>query len=126
MIYIFKHPKKEKYIEVHQNISEKHEYLDKKGVKWERVFTNPQVSFKTKIDPFSQKDFIEKTSNKGSVGDLLDRSKELSEKRKDKCGGIDPVQEKFFDKYSKKRKGKKHQSDPKRYAKLNKMGVKFE
>ena len=126
MIYIYKHPKKEKYIEVIQSVNEKHEYFDKNGVKWERVFTVPNIGIDTKLDPFSEKQFLEKTRvNKGKLGDLMDRSRELSDKRADKNGGIDPVREKFFKEYSKKRKNKLHPSDPKRYKKLNKMGVSF-
>jgi hypothetical protein len=43
------------------------------------------------------------------MGDLWDRSAELSAKRKDKMGK-DPVKEKYFENWSKKRKGKKHPS----------------
>jgi hypothetical protein len=125
MIYVFKHPKREKYVEVVMGMREKHEYFDKRGLQWMRVFAAPQLTISAKIDPFSQKQFVEKTANKGSVGDLLDRSRELSERRKDKCGGVDPVQEKFFHKYSKKRKGYKHEADPKRYEKLKKLGAQF-
>lgn len=124
MIYVFKHPKKEEYVEVYQDIHAKHEYSDKRGLKWERVFTAPNIGIDTKQDPFSQKQFLEKTRlSNGKVGDLLDRSLELSEKRASKNGGVDPVREKFFKDYAKNRRNKKHPSDPKRYAKLKKMGV---
>ena len=43
---------------------------------------------------------------------MIDRSKELSEKRKSILGK-DPAQEKFFDNYAKKRMGKRHWDDPK-------------
>jgi hypothetical protein len=125
-IYIYKHPKYEKYIEIFQSINDEHIYIDNNKIKWLRVYTVPNFSIDTKIDEFSQNDYIEKTKNKkGTLGDLLDRSKDLSEKRKKINGGIDPVQEKFFKNYSKQRKNKKHPSDPKRYEKLNKMGASF-
>lgn len=123
MIYIYKHPKKEKYLEVVQGVHEVHEYFDKKGLKWERVFTAPNIGIDTKIDEFSQAQFIDKTKNaKGSIGDLMDRSRELSEKRASRNGGVDPIKQKFFDNYAKERKNKRHPSDPKRYEKLNNLG----
>lgn len=127
MIYVFKHPKKDEFIEIEMPIHAKHEYTDKKGIKWERIFTCPQMSIDTKSDPFSERDYINKTaSKKGSVGDLLDRSAELSEKRAAICGGEDPVKRKHFDQYSKTRRNIRHPNDPKRYEKLKKMGVTFE
>ena len=41
----------------------------------------------------------------------MDRAKEAGEKRKDKLG-YDPVQKKWFEDYSKQRKGKRHPNDP--------------
>jgi len=123
-IFIYKHPKKEKYVEVIQSVHDVHEYHDKNGLKWQRVFTVPTVSVSAKIDPFSKKQFLEKTaSSKGSVGDLMDRSAELGAQRAAKNGGVDPLQVKFFEDYSKKRKNKLHTGDPKRYAKLKKLGA---
>lgn len=125
--YVYKHPKREKYVEVVQGINEPHEYFDKNGTKWERVFTVPNIGIDTKVDAFSQAEFVEKTrGKKGTLGDLIDRSGELSEKRAAKNGGVDPVKEKFFREYAQKRKNKLHPSDPKRYEKLNKMGGRFE
>lgn len=127
MIYVFKHPSKEKFIELHQRINDVHEYRDEKGVKWDRVFTAPQVSIDANIDPFSPESFVEKTGrNKGTIGDLMDRSAELSEKRASRNGGVDPLRVEAFDKYAKKRRGLKHPDDPRRYAGLEKMGVKVD
>ena len=55
---------------------------------------------------------------KGSVGDMLDYSKELSEKRAEKNGGVDPVKQKYFRNYEKKT-GKKHLADKKSYESKN-------
>ena len=49
---------------------------------------------------------------KGSVGDMLDYSKELSEKRAESNGGVDPVKQKYFKNYEKKN-GVKHVADKK-------------
>ena len=74
------------------------------------------ASIDTNIDPNSRQDFLEKTRNKaGTLGEMMDRSAELSEKRKELNGGTDPVQTKYFENYSKKRKGLKHQNDPSKY-----------
>ena len=87
---------------------DKHEYIDESGVVWNRVFTAPNAGVDTvKLNPFSPKDFLKKTSNQGCVGDLMDRSKEMSEKRKQK-EGFDPIQQKYFTDYSNKRKGHRH------------------
>ena len=57
------------------------------------------------------KDFVEKTRNKsGTIGDLWDMSKELSEKRKKKHGK-DPILQKYYKNYSKERNGMKHDND---------------
>lgn len=75
---------------------------------WERQFTVPQASIDSRIDPFDNKAFIEKTGkNKGSLGDVLDRSKELSEIRAEKRGGKDPLKEKYLSKWKKDRKDRK-------------------
>lgn len=125
--YTYEHPKTGRHIDVYQGINDVHEYFDKKGVKWSRVYTVPNMSIDSRVDEFSQKEFVEKTgAKKGTVGDLMDRSQELSEKRASKNGGVDPIKEKFFSDYSKKRKNKLHPSDPKRYAKLKKLGGSFE
>jgi hypothetical protein len=118
-IYLFKNPNTGKIKEIVQRMSENHIYSED-GVEWERIFTIPQASIDTQFDAFSENSFRDKTSNKReTLGDLMDRSKELSEKRKD-IAGADPVQQKFFEDYSKTRKGKKHIKDPSREIKYNK------
>lgn len=80
------------------------------GDKWTRIFTIPQAAPNglKPIDPRSSKQFVEKTgAMKGTVGDMLDLSKELSEKRAEKMG-TDPVKDKFYKDYSAKRRGVKH------------------
>jgi len=107
-IYVYKHPDHEEYEEVFQGMNDEHVY-EKDGVKWERVFLAPNASVDNDIDPFSSQQFIDATSNKkGSYGDILDYSKEQSEKRAAQRGGSDPVKQKYFDDYSKARGGAKH------------------
>lgn len=112
MIYVFKHPKTEEIIEIFQNINDEHEYFTEENgqqIKWQRVFTVPNASIDSKIDPYSKKSYIEKTSKlKGHYGDLQDISRELSEKRAEENGGKDPVKEKYFKEYSEKRNGQQH------------------
>ena len=75
--------------------------------KWRRVYTSPNASIDTKIDPFSRKQFVDKTGNKkGTLGDLWDRSAELSKERTE-IAGHDEVKEKFLKDY-KKDTGKEH------------------
>jgi len=108
-IYVYKHPDKEEYVEAIQSMNEDHTYFDKEGLEWKREFTNPQLNCESNIDPFDNKSFIEKTGKmNGTLGEMMDYSKELSEKRKAINGGVDPVKEKYYEGYSKDRKGAKH------------------
>lgn len=96
--FLYRNPKTGKIKEVIQSVNEPHVYSEN-GVQFERVWTVPQASFDTSIDPFSSQAFIEKTSNgKQRLGDLWDRSAELSEKRKSKLG-YDPVKDKWKKQY---------------------------
>jgi len=65
-----------------------------------------------KIDPFSEKQFLERTSKgSGTLGELFDRSAELSQMRAEKTGNGDPLRRKIYDRYSKKYKGMKHNAE---------------
>ena len=88
-------------------MNDKHEFIDANGLEWERVFTSPYASIDTKFDPFSAKQFVDKTKCKGSVGDLFDRSAEWSALRAEKNGGVDPQKEKYEKDYAKVRGGRK-------------------
>ena len=88
---------------------------DDDGVQWKRVFTLPYASVDSKIDPNNAQDFVEKTGKKkGTYGDLLDASRELSDKRAKENGGTDPVQKRFFEKYRKERYGRAHPEELKK------------
>lgn len=106
--YLYQHPLTKKVVSVFQKMTEKHEFFDTNGVEWKRIFTSPNPGIDTRIDPFSVQDFARKTSNKkGNIGDLWDKSKELSQAR-EKIQGKDQVKEKYYKKWSEKRKGKIH------------------
>jgi len=107
--YLYQHPTDGKIIFLIQKINDKHEYTDTNGTKWNRIFTAPQINAQEKLSVNStEKDFARVTSSqRGNVGDLFDRSQELSDKRK-KVYGKDPIKNEYFKNWSKKRGGKKH------------------
>tara|TARA_R110002020_G_scaffold158925_4_gene342490 strand:- start:380 stop:715 length:336 start_codon:yes stop_codon:yes gene_type:complete len=106
--YIYENPETGEQVSVWQSVHEEHAYkID--GVEYSRVYTLPNASIDTRIDPNSISDFREKA--KGTVGDLWDQSAEASEKRAEQHGE-DPVKKQFFKDYSAKRKGAKHPEDP--------------
>lgn len=101
---------------------------DEKGMKWKRIFTNPQASFDTQVDPHSASDFVRATNKKGVVGDLWERAGEMSAKRADKEGGRDPIKERFYKNYSKKHAGIQHpqQKREESVKKLANVGIKID
>jgi hypothetical protein len=111
-IYLYQHNKTKEIREVLQSMNDPHEYFGDGKIPesgWERVYTIPTASIDTKQDPFSQNQFLDVTkSKKGTYGDMLDYSRELSEKRSSIVGGADPIKEKYYENYSKNRKGAKH------------------
>ena len=115
-VYIFQ--KDKKIVEIILGMNDPKVYFGEDGKEegWERVWTNPNASIDSQWDADSSADFINKSNNKkGSYGDLLDKSKELSEKREKKYG-IDPQKEKYLNDWSKQRKGKKHPEKLKKEA----------
>lgn len=113
--YLFQHPSTQEVIEVKQKISDAHEYTDNEGVQWNRVFTIPYASVPnmTRVEAGSEQDFMKRTEGfDGTIGDLMDLSKDLSNKRIEERGdGTDNVKQKFFKDYSKDRNGLKHLDD---------------
>ena len=107
-IYVYKHPEREEYREVFQGMNDEHVYSED-DVEWSRVFLAPNASIDNTIDPFNKQQYIDATYNKkGAIGDMMDLSSELSAKRAEKSGGLDPVKEKFYNNYSKERNGAEH------------------
>lgn len=89
--------------DVVQAMNDTHEYYHN-GKKLRRVYYVPNASIDTNIS--SENAFIEKTGKmRGTIGDIQDYSKELSERR----GGFeDPIRQQYYKDYSKKRNGAKH------------------
>ena len=110
--YLYQHPTTNKIISIYQSVHDLHEYIDKKNIKWNRCFTSPQINADQKLNEnSSSKDFENFTKDKKySVGDLWDKSRELSEKRQDRLG-VDKVKKEYYKNWSKQRKGKKHPKD---------------
>lgn len=107
-LYTFSNPDTGETIDIFFSMNDKKEYIDDKGKKWNREYLSPQLSTEASIDPWNNADFVNKTNNKGTLGDLMDRSAELSAKRADQNGGVDPIKEKYYKNYAKKRKGQQH------------------
>jgi len=87
------------------------QYIDEDGYRWRRVFCNPQTSIDSlsNIDAFSSRQFVDKTrSKRGNLGEMIDYSEELSQKRSEKLGTKDPVKQKYYESYASKRHGKRH------------------
>ncbi len=97
-------PKTQEIVEVIQTMKEDHVYFGPDGSQWDRVFVNPAALTDTTIDPMSERNFKEKTGKKKmTLGDMWDKSKELSDMRISKLGH-DPVKEKTAAEYKKKTK----------------------
>jgi predicted nucleic acid-binding Zn ribbon protein len=93
-LYIYLNSETQEYVEIFQKMNDVKEYFGENGdeTTWKRIFTVPNASFDSKIDPFKASEFARKTgSKKGTYGDLLDKSAELSQQRADIVGGVDPV-----------------------------------
>jgi putative FmdB family regulatory protein len=76
--------------------------------KGRRVFTKPNMSIDSAPNPNDLNTLTKKTSNmKGTLGDLWDFSKEMSNKRANANGGVDKIRQEAEQKWSKERRGKK-------------------
>lgn len=106
-VYVFEHPKTGEKKELYQKHSDEHVFTDSKGVKWNRIFCIPYTKIDPGINPFSEKDFAEKTKNKNyTIGDMWDLSGELSRKR-ESLTGRDEVKEKHAKSQQKRKRKQK-------------------
>ena len=129
-IYSFQNPETGEIVDVIQKMNDAHTFIDENGLEYIRLFFSPNVSIDSNINAFSSKDFVEKTKNKkGTIGDLFDKSRELSEKRGG--SGADPVLKKYYDSYAKDN-GVKHanqinqENKSKANNSLKKLGISIE
>lgn len=98
-LYSFTNETETEYVDVFFHMNDEKKFVGPDGKEWRRVYTVPTASIDTKIDPFSSRDFVEKTGKKkDSYGSLLDRSKEASLARLQK-EGRDVVKEKWLSDY---------------------------
>jgi len=113
-LYIFQNPNTDETREVFFKMNDKKEYfgdINEQKVEWKRVFLSPNTSIDTEIDPMDKNSYMRKTENKaGTLGEMWDHSKELSEKRAKKMGK-DPIKQEYFKQYKKNHKGVKHYLD---------------
>ena len=71
-IYLFSNPKTNKIKHIFQEMNAEHTYSED-GVMFERVYTVPNATIDSQIDPFSSQKFIEKTGTmKGTLGEIWD------------------------------------------------------
>tara|TARA_B100000676_G_C17675965_1_gene628887 strand:- start:243 stop:581 length:339 start_codon:yes stop_codon:yes gene_type:complete len=109
-LYTFEHPITKEQQDIVLGMNDEKVFTDEEGTEWKRLFHAPNTAIDSDIDPFSSRQFVEKTNTRGTMGDLMSRSQEMSEKRTNKLG-YDPVKQKYFKEYSKKRNGVKHHLD---------------
>lgn len=105
--YLFENPQTGEIREVFQEMNDKHEFSEN-GVEWDRIFTVPHAFvMASPVDPHNPAHFARETYEKrGTYGDLMDRSAELSEKRAERYGE-DPIKKAADEKWSRERKGRK-------------------
>lgn len=83
--YSYRNEETGEEIELLQSVHQEHIYVTE-GVTWQRIWTVPNISVDNKIDPFSEKKFLEKTNKVSTLGDLWDRGAEWSQLRAEKAG----------------------------------------
>ena len=109
--YLFANPNDEtQIVEVFFHMNDKKFYIDENGVEWRRIYTVPQACVDSDFDPRNKDEFIRRGAKYSTLGDLMDKSRELSEKRAEK-EGFDQKRREFFDEYARARKGKRHPQD---------------
>lgn len=111
-LYIYHNDETGETVEIFQKMLDVHVYSGVSGNEegWRRVFHAPLAAIDTKLDPNNKNEFIRRTEKYKTIGETMDASAELSEKRASK-EGFDPLKRKYFDQYSKERNGKKHPKD---------------
>ena len=126
-LYVFENPETGEIKDIFFHMNDEKEYIDENQLKWTRIYGNPQLSTTSSIDPWSNDDFVNKTADmKGTVGDLLDRSAELSSKRAEQHNGVDPLKSEYFKKYSKERQGAKHPQEKGKIYESKNVKIEFD
>lgn len=108
-LYTFSHPKTGETKDLFFHMNDEKKFVDPDGTEWKREYHSPELNSTGSSDPWDSKQFVEKTGkNKGNLGELLDRSSDLSKERASQSGGVDPIKEKYYERYSKNRNGAIH------------------
>ena len=108
-LYTFSHPETGETKDLFFHMNDEKKFVDPNGTEWRREYHSPELNSTGSSDPWDSKQFVEKTGkNKGNLGELLDRSSDLSKERASQNGGVDPVKEKYYERYSKNRNGAIH------------------
>ena len=108
-LYTFSNPNTGETVDVFFNMNDEKKYIDNNGLEWNREFHSPELNSTGKTDPWNSKQFVEKTGRgKGKMGDMMDMSADLSRERASQNGGIDPLKENYYKRYSKERNGAIH------------------
>lgn len=108
--YSFFNQETNEYRDVFFHMNDLKDYKGENGLeegKWRRVYTVPQASIDTRIDPRDKTSFVRRTEKYKTLGSMQDISREMSEKRAEK-DGIDHVKQAYFKDYESTRGGKKH------------------
>lgn len=108
-LYTFENPDTGERKDIFFSMNDTKAYFEN-GVDWIRVFSKPNATISSNLDPYDSKAFVEKTRGMkgGTVGDLWDMSKELSEKR---GGDNDPIRKQSLKEYADRRSGTTHPDD---------------
>lgn len=106
-------------------MNDEKKFIGPDGKEWRRVYFSPNASIDSKIDPFSSRDFVEKTGKKkGNFGNLLDAAKEASIARTQK-EGRDVVKEKWLKNYETTNNTKFFDSSKDKVVKKNGVTIDF-
>lgn len=105
--YRFENPSNpEEFVDVFFHMNDTKTYIAPDGKEWRRKYFAPLAAVDTQIDPNNKNDFIRRGEKYKDLGSVMDKSKELSEKRESK-EGKDPIKEAYFNKYNSDRGGNK-------------------
>lgn len=108
-LYTFSNPNTGELIDIFFSMNDEKKYIDDNGLEWTREYHSPELNATGKTNPWDSKQFVEKTGKTpGTMGDLLDRSAELSKERASQNNGVDPLKEKYYKQYSQERNGAIH------------------
>jgi len=123
-LYLFANKDNTEVQEVFFHMNDEKIFIGPDGETWRRVYTVPQMSIDTHLDPRNKNEFIRRTEKYKTIGETIDKSRELSEKREAK-DGVDSVKQKHFDDYAAARKGKRHPAEKAKKFENDRVSIDF-